>query len=111
LLLNGDLDRDVTILGVERIELTGNKGPDRLSAAGGGEAGSPSLTPVTVDGGIGKDKLTGGAGIDILRGGPQNDFIDARDGVADELVAGDAGNDTARVDSTDLAVTGVERFL
>ena len=51
--------------------------------------------------------ITGGAGRDILRGGPGQDRIFARDGMRD-VVSGGPGRDTAYVDRLDV-VLGVER--
>jgi hypothetical protein len=49
----------------------------------------------------GKATIVGGAGSDILEGGPQDDAIDARDGTQDVVICG-GGSDTALVDTVDV---------
>ncbi|MCW2955545.1 MAG: hypothetical protein JWO69_414 [Thermoleophilia bacterium] len=51
-------------------------------------------------GDAGNDTIIGGKGPDLLVGGPGNDYIDARDGVKDELECG-AGSDRIRADLFD----------
>jgi uncharacterized repeat protein (TIGR01451 family) len=72
----------------------GGPGADVLDGAGGddfllGEAGA--------------DSLTGGAGVDYLDAGSENDSIQARDGVADDVLCG-PGIDTAVADLADSAL-------
>jgi hypothetical protein len=60
----------------------------------------------------GRATIVGGAGSDILEGGPQDDTIDARDGTPDTVICG-GGNDTALVDTVDVVsptCESVQRF-
>jgi Ca2+-binding RTX toxin-like protein len=78
--------------------LGSNGGDDTLT-------GSPSANDIT--GGAGNDTLDGGAGNDQLSGGPGSDTIRARDGYADVVTCGPAG-DTAVVDTLDSVAADCE---
>jgi Ca2+-binding RTX toxin-like protein len=71
------------------VTLTGNDGPNVLTVRGG------SAT------------IVGGAGADTLTGGPQDDTIDARDGVADQIACG-GGHDVVLADPLDTAAADCE---
>ncbi len=81
--------------------LVGSSGNDVLC----GFAGNDSLLGLegqdTLRGNEGDDWLAGGTGTDLLRGGAGDDMIDARDAGTDMLF-GDAGFDTAKVDASKL---------
>ena len=89
-------------------ELYGGAGPDVL----GGRAGSDVLFggdgDDTLAGHDADDELTGGAGVDSFVGSGGNDVFFAVDGVADSLLSGGSGTDTAyydaSLDPTPLAV-------
>ncbi len=67
--------------------------------------GSDAGNSLTVEGG--KGTITGGAGSDILSGGPQDDTIFASDGYADRVSCGD-GDDTVRADQQDTVASDCE---
>ena len=70
-----------------------------------GGRGDDSLT-----GSAARNRLTGGLGVDALRGLGANDVLVADDGVADsELDCGDGARDTALVDPLDPPTIGCER--
>jgi Ca2+-binding RTX toxin-like protein len=54
-----------------------------------------------LSGGAGKDTIVGGADPDLLSGGSGGDTINARDGGRDTINCG-SGNDLARVDRFDV---------
>jgi Ca2+-binding RTX toxin-like protein len=100
--VGGDLDEDVTVVGVESFRLTGWEGNDVIDASG--YRGSSVLT---LNGGGGDDVITGspagdfmygnnqgGSGVeeDEIHGGGGDDYIDGGDG--DDRLYGGAGNDT-----------------
>jgi Ca2+-binding RTX toxin-like protein len=60
----------------------------------------------------GKGTIVGGAGADVLEGGPQDDVVDARDGTADVVTCG-GGSDTVLADTVDTVsptCEAVQRF-
>lgn len=71
---------------IQSISIDARGGNDRVELVG------RIMTPATILGGAGNDRLIGGYGNDIIRGGSGNDFIDGLAG-ADQLF-GDEGNDT-----------------
>jgi Ca2+-binding RTX toxin-like protein len=115
--LGGDGDVDVTSThSFQGAWVFGVGGGDVMSLDGGGGSGAPFAFPSQMDGGNGKDRLTGGTsddqitggkGRDSLAGGLGNDSITANDGVADGVDGGD-GDDTAYVDGGLDTVTNVE---
>jgi Big-like domain-containing protein/hemolysin type calcium-binding protein len=76
------------------VSIAGSAGPNRLVVTQG------------------KATIFGGAGADVLEGGPQDDVIDARDGTADVVTCG-GGSDTVyadTVDSVSPTCEAVQRF-
>jgi hypothetical protein len=76
------------------VALTGSAGPNQLVVTQG------------------KGTIAGGAGADVLEGGPQDDVIDARDGTADVVTCG-GGSDTVLADTVDTVsptCEAVQRF-
>jgi Ca2+-binding RTX toxin-like protein len=105
---------DVLFAGAEGAFLDGGNGDDTLT---GGDDED------TLQGGYGDDELRGGPGDDYLDGGPNHDalfgqggqdtlygglntdFVDSRDGVAEQVFCGEGafeGPDTARADTSDV---------
>jgi Ca2+-binding RTX toxin-like protein len=100
LIVNQDLFKDVSLVGVESITLSGAGGADLLTGSGLHptwpratyfSSGLPLTRPLTVEGGAGDDALTGGGGDDTLRGGADADTITGSEGV--DVAFGDAGDD------------------
>ncbi len=81
--LNNDSNLDVTMSGVESVNLTGGPKGDTLSAGGSTATGAAFPTKVTI---------TGNAGADTLTGGTSNDTITGDAG--DDTIAGGLGDDT-----------------
>lgn len=76
-----------------------------LSLAGAGDDGAAGEGDTLADvedltGGSGPDALTGDAAVNVLRGGPGDDTLDARDTVADDVACG-TGDDRADTDLND----------
>ena len=80
----------------------GNGGNDTLVGGGGNDA---------LFGGGGNDVLTGSAGADSLFGEDGDDILFARDGVADLLLSGGNGFDSAQFDGSDTNRSSIERNL
>lgn len=94
---NGD---DLLVGGAGNDAISGYVGVDQLWGLGGND---------TQNGGDGNDALIGGAGIDSLSGGNGDDLLDAVDTIADSLIDGGTGNDTAYYDRlADPAPVAVE---
>jgi Ca2+-binding RTX toxin-like protein len=94
---NGD---DLLVGGAGSDTISGYAGADQLWGLGGNDL---------LNGGDGNDALIGGAGVDALSGGANDDLLDAVDVVADALIDGGAGNDTAYYDRlADPAPVAVE---
>ena len=98
LLFGGDLG-DTLTGGDGADELNGGAGADLLEGRLGadilrGGGGGDSLA-----GNDGNDELTGGAGADSFTGSAGNDIFFAVDGVADTLLSGGSGTDTAHYDA------------
>ncbi len=90
LTINGGSGDDV----VEILSVDGSLAATITIAAGGGDDIvdlAAIALPVTVDGGVGNDSLTGSTANDRLIGGPGNDRIDGLSG--DDTIAGGAGRD------------------
>jgi Ca2+-binding RTX toxin-like protein len=79
----------------ENLVLNANGGNDSFSATGNLAA----LIKITVDGGIGNDTLLGSNGIDLLRGGDNDDFVDGQQG--NDVGFLGAGNDVFQWDPGD----------
>ena len=89
---NGD---DTLTGGDDEDNLRGGYGDDELRGGPGDD---------DLDGGPNHDTLVGQGGRDTLQGGLNTDFIDSRDGVAEQVFCGDGafeGPDTARADPFD----------
>ncbi len=87
--LRGDGDLDVTprMTSFDQYALSGRSGRDRLSAAGSRATGRAVADPVTLAGGDGNDRLTGGRSADIL---------DESGSTGDDALLGGSGNDRLR---------------
>ena len=88
--------------------MNGGDGNDTISAAGGAGTGNPFLTSLTLAGGNGNEKLTGGKAADVVDGGAGNDTfkeVKLSDG-ADTLIGG-AGTDTANYGARTAGVSVV----
>jgi Ca2+-binding RTX toxin-like protein len=124
--LNADSDRDVTFSVLPaQVEMFGNGGVNTLSGKGGSGTGSTFAGKVILHagdsgdllqggnsadelyGGAGNDRLEGGSGDDTMVGGlgsdqfvgsGGNDTMRADDDLADSLISGGAGTDTAYYD-------------
>lgn len=99
--VNHDSFKDVSLIGVEGLTLSGAGGDDILNASGleptwvNGSYYSPGLKAqlsVTLEGGAGNDVLTGGAANDLYRGGDDDDTLVGSPG--DDTENGELGNDT-----------------
>lgn len=116
---NGDNDPDL-YGAFDRIEFSGSRYSDQLSARGGKGTGDPLSAPtLRVDAGDGDDELLGGNGNDQLEPGPGNDVAGGFGGddhlnesPGDDSLAGGPGTDTVsftsvqRPVSVDLATAG-----
>lgn len=90
---------------VESLSIRGLAGDDVIRPS------SPTGLETSVEGGLGDDKITGGESADMLQGGPGNDSLFSRDGVAD-IVRGGPDLDGAQTDPPTLdQVSGVEVVL
>lgn len=98
----GPGDDTVSVPGNVRVYAFGEEGNDTLR----GGTGSDYLV-----GGPGNDTLIGHGGGDVLLGGYGDDILDARSyGIPkSDAVNGEAGNDTAYLNSGDFVI-GVEKF-
>jgi hypothetical protein len=88
----GDWDVIDTDAGWDIVRVSGGPGRDRLSGAGGAGTGGRFALPVTILGGLGADRLTGGKQGDDLKGGRGDDVL--RGGPGPDLLNGGPGNDT-----------------
>jgi Ca2+-binding RTX toxin-like protein len=82
-------------LGAESLLVLGLNGDDTISAVGNLAA----LTPITMDGGSGEDRILGSNGADLLLGGAGNDFVDGQQGTDTALLG--TGNDRFQWDPGD----------
>lgn len=108
--INGEITT-IPLLAVNRIEVYGFAGNDRLSVTGPvaavleGSIGNDTLTggggQDTLLGGKGNDKLTGSDGRDLISGGIGADLFSALDGNIDSLIGG-GGHDRAAADDDDV---------
>ena len=84
--------------------LTGSPDGDLLDGGAGDDTIFGGAGADTLIGGVNRDDLTGGPGVDAFFGDANIDFIDARDGLAEDVDCGGSpfdGDDRARVDTTD----------
>lgn len=86
--LNGDDDVDVTLAGVEFVQLLGQDGDDSLSGGGSEVVGAGFAGALLIGGGPGDDTITGGPTGDELGGGDDQDVLIGLGGV-DNLLGGD----------------------
>jgi Ca2+-binding RTX toxin-like protein len=112
--LNADevdgIDADLVVLGCAWCGVSGGKGDDQLSAAGGAGTGNPARYLMRLSGGpgddvmrggAGPDRMVGGSGADRLSGGRYSDLLlnggDGRDhiggGDGKDRLLGEAGRD------------------
>lgn len=100
-IVNQDAYKDVSLIGVEGLTLTGAGGDDVLNASGFHPVwvrgsyyspGLPAQLSVTLEGGAGNDALVGGVANDLLRGGDNDDTLEG--GAGDDVEYGDLGDDT-----------------
>jgi Ca2+-binding RTX toxin-like protein len=75
----------------QNVAVYGEGGDDDVEAGGGGATGESRPAGVALDGGLGDDRLRGGAAADGIDGGPGNDWIAG--GRADDTLRGDIGDD------------------
>jgi Ca2+-binding RTX toxin-like protein len=65
----------------EKLQVDGDAGPDILDASGGPGFDTPLMTQITMFGGLGNDRLTGGGGWDTLFADQGEDVLDGGNGV------------------------------
>ena len=115
--LNNDSDGDAFIGSTMSIILRGEDGKDRLSGKGGSGFLGPINTPMTIEGGKGKDKITGGGARDVLygeggkdkvKGGDGGDIFEVEGGKKDKVLCG-AGNDRVFADASDKIASDCEK--
>lgn len=113
-IVNQDSYKDVSLIGVEGLTLTGAAGDDVLNASGFHPVwirgsyyspGLPAQLSVTLEGGAGNDSLAGGAANDLSRGGDNDDTLIGSAG--DDLSYGDLGDDTF---DEGTAANGADQF-
>jgi Ca2+-binding RTX toxin-like protein len=80
---------DDVLIGVERVQITGSSGDDRIDVSA---FFIPGFTTTTVIGGDGDDTLIGSQGNDVLRGDQGNDLLEGNAG--NDYLAGGSGRDT-----------------
>ena len=114
---------DVTGVGaVETFIVNAGGGDDTVSGKEGGGLGTDFPTPLTLDGEVGNDALTGGngddavsgaSGIDTLKGGAGGDMLDGgaggdvvSGGAASDVVMGGSGNDRLKGGDDDDTLDG-----
>src|SRR4051794_19095650 len=91
ILLDGDVDPDVTTANVETLTALGNRGDDHLLGSGDGAGGPAATLPLLLSGGEGNDELVGGDVKDTLDGG-NGDDTEMGAGDADTIKEGTAPN-------------------
>ncbi len=106
-MMNNDSDGDAFLGSTQTILLRGEGGRDKLSGKGGPGFLGPIEIFMTIEGGGGADKITGGATRDVLygeggedkvKGGDGKDIIEVKGGGKDKVKCG-AGNDEVLADS------------
>jgi Ca2+-binding RTX toxin-like protein len=115
--MNNDPDADAFLDDTQTILLRGEGGKDKLSGKGGFGFIAPINLFMTIEGGGGADKISGGATRDILygnggkdkvRGGDGKDIIEVANGGKDKVKCG-AGNDKVTADSSDKIAADCEK--
>jgi len=113
-----DVDGDAFLGSTMSVLLRGERGGDTLSGRGT-ETGfiGPLEIPMTIEGGPGKDKITGGAerdilygegGKDKLSGGAKKDIFEVEGGKKDKVTCG-TGNDRVFADASDKIAADCEK--
>ena len=87
-----DADVDVKVATNGTLNVLGNGGADKISAAGGAGFTGPMTDRLHIIGAQGNDILTGGDGDDIIEDDFDNDTVNAGPGF--DLIVTDLGNDT-----------------
>ncbi|HYH60514.1 MAG TPA: hypothetical protein VD766_01490 [Solirubrobacterales bacterium] len=114
---NTDADGDAFLGSTMSVLLRGERGGDTLSGRGGFGFLSPLEIPMTIEGGAGKDKITGGSDRDILygeggkdklKGGDGRDIFEVEGGKKDKVKCG-AGNDRVFADASDKIAADCEK--
>lgn len=96
---------DLTLLGADNINGTGNALANRITGNTGNNVLSGGSGNDTIDSGFGNDTLLGGNGDDILDGGPGNSYLDG--GTGADYLEGRDGNDTFALGAeNDVVVDG-----
>ena len=115
-----DVDGDAFLGSTMSVLVRGERGRDTLSGRGDstGYIG-PLEIPMTIEGGPGKDKLTGGAkrdilygegGKDKLSGGAAKDIFEVEGGKKDKVTCG-TGNDKVFADAADKIAADCEKVF
>ena len=115
--MNNDSDGDAFLGTTQTVLLRGEGGKDKLSGKGGAGFIGPLEVFMTIEGGGGADKITGGGKPDILygqggedkvKGGDGKDIIEVEDGGKDKVKCG-AGSDDVFADSSDKIADDCEQ--
>ena len=115
--MNNDTDGDAFIGSTQSILLRGEGGNDKLSGNGGIGFFGPIEIFMTIEGGSGRDKITGGGNRDLLygeggkdkvKGGDGRDIIEVKRGKKDKVKCG-ANNDKVFADSKDKIAGDCEK--
>jgi hypothetical protein len=103
---NSDGDSDWTLAGIELVSVDGGGGRDVISGAGGNGTGLAFPGPLNLGGGSDNDVLTGGAAADVELGGPGNDTFKETNvlGGGDSFVGG-TGSDLLNYAARKTSVT------
>ena len=113
-----DVDGDAFLGSTMSVLIRGERGRDILSGRGDSTGFiGPLEIPMTIEGGPGKDKLTGGAegdvlygegGKDKLKGGAKKDIFEVEGGKKDKVTCG-TGNDEVFADASDKIAADCEK--
>ncbi len=113
-----DVDGDAFLGSTMTVLLRGERGGDTLSGRGDSTGFiGPLEIPMTIEGGPGKDKITGGGerdilygegGKDKLSGGAKKDIFEVEGGKKDKVKCG-TGNDQVFADASDKIAADCER--
>lgn len=117
-MMNNDSDGDAFLGSTQTILLRGEGGRDKLSGKGGPGFLGPIEIFMTIEGGGGADKITGGATRDVLygeggedkvKGGDGKDIIEVKGGGRDKVKCG-AGKDEVTADASDEIAGDCEKL-